>query len=150
MVGPTDAADPLTLGGEGGEEITTAAAAVLTAAGLPTGFVEETVLTGFSLPTMVRFSSDGRVFVVEKRGMVLAFDSLSDPTPTTVIDLTGSTYGWFDRGMHGMVLDPNFPTEPFVYLLYTTDPVGYGDSCRTHPEAQPMVVWQTLDFPAFR
>jgi PKD repeat protein len=130
--GPTDQADPLTLSAEGGESVTTAVA-IAVAEDLPTGFVEEVVLSGFSLPTMVRFASDGRVFVVEKRGMVLAFDSLSDSTPKTVINLTGSTYAWADRGMHGMALDPAFPSQPYIYLLYATDPIGYGDSCPNPP-----------------
>jgi glucose/arabinose dehydrogenase len=134
--GPTDAADPLTLSGEGSADTSdvfgTAEVSTL-AAGLPTGFTEETAFSGLNLPTMVRFSPDGRVFVVEKRGMVLAFDSLSDPTPKTVINLTGLTYGWADRGMHGMVLDPSFPTEPYMYLLYASDPLGWGDTCPNPP-----------------
>jgi glucose/arabinose dehydrogenase len=134
--GPTDAADPLTLSGEGSADTSdvfgTAEVSTL-AAGLPTGFTEETAFSGLNLPTMVRFSPDGRVFVVEKRGMVLAFDSLSDPTPKTVINLTGLTYGWADRGMHGMVLDPSFPTQPYMYLLYASDPLGWGDTCPNPP-----------------
>jgi hypothetical protein len=32
-------------------------------------------------PTVVRFADDGRVFVVEKSGLIKVFDSLSDTTP---------------------------------------------------------------------
>ncbi|HJQ95516.1 MAG TPA: PQQ-dependent sugar dehydrogenase, partial [Acidimicrobiia bacterium] len=130
--GPTDHADPLTLAAEG-EEAETSAVGIAAAVGLPTGFTEEVVLSGFNLPTMVRFASDGRVFVAEKGGRLFGFDSLIDPSAKIVIDRTAATYGWWDRGMHGMVLDPAFPNQPFIYLLYTTDPIGYGDSCPNPP-----------------
>ena len=39
------------------------------AATLPAGFAEETVVTGLTQPTAVRFSSDDRVFVAEKSGL---------------------------------------------------------------------------------
>src|SRR5947207_4965173 len=51
---------------------------------LPPGFVDTPVITGLASPTVVQFAPDGRVFVGEKSGVVLEFDSLSDPTPTTV------------------------------------------------------------------
>ena len=54
------------------------------AATLPAGFQEQTVLSGLINPTVVRFSSDGRVFVAEKRGVIKVFDDLSDTTPTTL------------------------------------------------------------------
>src|SRR6185436_11383639 len=52
------------------------------AGSLPPGFQEDVVLSGLDLPTAVRFSPDGRVFVAEKGGMIKVFDSLNDPTPT--------------------------------------------------------------------
>jgi len=129
-------ADPLTLATENqGSPVTATADAVTAAVGLPDGFVETTVFSGLNLPTMVRFASDGRVFVVEKGGLVRAFDSLSDTTAKTVINLSGATYGWWDRGLLGMTLDPGFPASPFIYLLYATDYLGYGDTCPNPPGA---------------
>ena len=93
-------------------------------------FEELSAFTGLDLPTVVRFSSDGRVFVGEKGGKVKVFDSMSDTTASTVIDISAETYGWWDRGMLGMALDPNFPSEPWVYLLTTTyRGRDYGDDC---------------------
>ena len=51
------------------------------AATLPPGFQEEVVFSGLQNPTAVRFASDGRVFVAEKRGVIKVFDSLTDTTP---------------------------------------------------------------------
>jgi hypothetical protein len=82
------------------------------AATLPTGFQESVVFSGLTNPTAVRFTSDGRVFVAEKRGVIKVFDSLSDPTPDVFADLNVNVYNFWDRGLLGMALDPNFPATP--------------------------------------
>ena len=69
----------------------------------------------------VRFASDGRVFVAEKNGRINVFDSLTDTTPTVFADLNVNVYNFWDRGLLGLALDPNFPTNPYVYVLYTYD-----------------------------
>ncbi|HWI01511.1 MAG TPA: PQQ-dependent sugar dehydrogenase [Propionibacteriaceae bacterium] len=91
------------------------------AATLPAGFQESVVFSGLTNPTVVRFSSDGRIFVAEKRGVIKVFDSLSDSTPDVFADLNANVYNFWDRGLLGMALDPNFPTNPYVYVLYTYD-----------------------------
>ncbi len=95
--------------------------ATASAATVPSGFQEATVLTGLSEPIAVRFASDGRVFVAEKSGLIKVFDNLSDTTPTTFADLRTNVYSAWDRGMLGFELDPNFPANPSVYVLYTHD-----------------------------
>jgi glucose/arabinose dehydrogenase len=117
------------------------------AATLPAGFQEEIVFSGLTNPTAVRFAADGRVFVAEKRGVIKVFDSLSDTTPTVFADLNVNVYNFWDRGLLGMALPPNFPTSPYVYVLYTYDhelgsaspaprwgtPGVYSDPCPTPP-----------------
>jgi PKD repeat protein len=119
------------------------------AATLPAGFQESTVFSGLSNPTVVRFSPDGRVFVAEKRGVIKVFDSLTDPTPDVFADLNVNVYNFWDRGLLGMTLAPNFPVDPYVYVLYTYDhelgstqpaprwgmPGVYSDPCPTPPGA---------------
>src|SRR5262245_55548668 len=90
---------------------------------LPSGFQETTVFSGLTNPTVVRFASDGRVFVAEKSGLIKVFDNLSDTTPTTFADLRTNVYNFWDRGLLGLALDPNFPATPYVYVLYTYDHV---------------------------
>jgi glucose/arabinose dehydrogenase len=98
---------------------------VAAAGALPAGFQEKTVFSGLTEPTTVQFSRDGRVFVAEKSGLIKVFDDLSDSTPTTFADLRTGVHNFWDRGMLGMVLDPDFPTDPYVYVLYTHDaPIG--------------------------
>ena len=88
---------------------------------LPTGFQEQTVFTGLTQPTALRFASDGRIFVAEKSGIVKVFDGLADPTPTVFADLRTNVHNYWDRGLLGLALDPGFPARPYVYVLYTHD-----------------------------
>jgi PKD repeat protein len=89
----------------------------------------------------VRFASDGRVFVGEKSGLIKVFDNLSDTTPTVFADLRTNVHDFWDRGLLGLALDPNFPASPYVYVLYTYDaPPGqtapvWNDACPSPPGA---------------
>ncbi|TCC64536.1 PKD domain-containing protein [Kribbella pittospori] len=88
---------------------------------VPAGFSEQVVFTGLSNPTNVAFSPDGRVFVAEKSGLIKVFDSLDDPTPSIFADLRTQVYNYWDRGLLGMALHPDFPADPRIYVLYTHD-----------------------------
>ena len=115
----------------------------------PPGFSESVVFSGLTNPTVLRFSPDGRIFVAEKRGVIKVFDSLADPTPDVFADLNANVHNFWDRGLLGMALDPGFPGNPYVYVLYTYDhelgssapaprwgtPGVYSDPCPTPPGA---------------
>ncbi|HET8755685.1 MAG TPA: LamG-like jellyroll fold domain-containing protein [Solirubrobacteraceae bacterium] len=112
----------------------------LVAAAAPAGFTETAAISGLTAPTAVRFAPDGRVFVAEKRGRILMYDSISDPTPTVWADFNQNVHDFWDRGLLGMALDPNFATRPYVYALYAynKDPnstTRWGDNCPTPPGA---------------
>jgi len=92
-------------------------------AALPAGFQESIVFSGLDHPTTLRFAPDGRVFVAEKSGVIKVFDGLADTTPTVFADLSTNVHNFWDRGMLGLELDPNFATQPYVYVLYTYDHV---------------------------
>jgi glucose/arabinose dehydrogenase len=108
---------------------------------LPSGFRDEVVLGGLTNPTVVQFVADGRVFVGQKNGVIKVFRSLTDTAPVTFADLSSSVHDFWDRGLLGMALDPNFPTSPYVYVLYAYDAaIGgtaptWGDGCPTPPGA---------------
>jgi glucose/arabinose dehydrogenase len=87
----------------------------------PPGFTESTVFSGLTEPMTLRFAPDGRVFVAEKSGLVKVFDSLADSTPTVFADLRTKVHNFWDRGLLGLALDPAFPTQPYVYVLYAHD-----------------------------
>jgi glucose/arabinose dehydrogenase/PKD repeat protein len=84
-------------------------------------FSETTIWSNLTQPTAVRFSPDGRVFVAEKRGIIKVFDSLSDTTPDIFADLRTNVHNYWDRGLLGLALHPNFPATPHVFVLYTYD-----------------------------
>jgi glucose/arabinose dehydrogenase len=86
------------------------------------------LFSGLNFPTAVRFAPGGdpRVFVAEKTGVILEFDSTSDTTPTQVIDLRREVFNQYDRGLLGLAVDPEFPVRPYLYALYTRDAVPGG------------------------
>jgi glucose/arabinose dehydrogenase/PKD repeat protein len=116
---------------------------------LQPGFQESVVFSGLTNPTAVRFADDGRIFVAEKRGVIKVFDSLTDTSPSVFADLNVNVYNFWDRGLLSMALAPGFPTNPYVYVLYTYDhelgstapaprwgtPGVYSDPCPTPPGA---------------
>jgi glucose/arabinose dehydrogenase len=101
------------------------ATARASAVDLPAGF-QDTKLPfegishpGLDEPTALRFAPDGKVFVAQRKGRILVYDSLGDPTPTVFADLRTPVYDNGDRGILGLALDPDFPASPYVYVLYT-------------------------------
>jgi len=96
-------------------------APVAAGAGTLPSFEESVVLGGLVQPTAVRFASDGRVFVAEKSGIIKVLDGIDDSSPTTFADLSTNVHNYWDRGLLGMALHPNFPASPYVYVLYTYD-----------------------------
>ncbi len=104
------------------------AAVALTASGaavaapVPAGFQETVVFSGLTAPTSVRFVPDGRVFVAEKSGLIKVFDGLTDSSPTVFADLSTKVHNFWDRGLLGLALDPQFTSgRPYVYVLYAHD-----------------------------
>ena len=100
---------------------TTSSTFAATSARLAPGFSASVVFSGLNEPTAVRFSPDGRVFVAEKSGLIKVFDSLSDTTPAVFADLRTQVYNFMGRGLLGLALNPAFPAQPYVYVLYTHD-----------------------------
>lgn len=97
---------------------------------LPAQFQKQVVFSGLNRPTNIEFSPDGRVFVAEKNGLIKVFDSLTDTTPTIYADLRTQVHNFWDRGLLGMALHPNFPADPRLYVLYARDAVPGGNTPR--------------------
>ncbi len=123
--------------------ITTTAVALpqAAAAAVPTGFTDTLAIGGLTTPTAVSFAPDGKVFIAEKSGLVKVFDSPADTTATVFADLRPQTQDFWDRGLLGLAVDPQYPARPYVYVAYTHDaqPGGtaprWGDTCPTPPGA---------------
>lgn len=87
------------------------------AATLPSGFAETRVATGLASPTAMSFAPDGRLFVCEQGGRLRVIKNgalLSQPFVTLSVNSSG------ERGLLGVAFDPNFASNGFVYVYYTT------------------------------
>jgi glucose/arabinose dehydrogenase/PKD repeat protein len=121
--------------------VTQAGLSTAHASTLPSGFRDSVALSGLTNPTVIQFAPDGRIFVGQKNGVIKVFQSLTDTNPVTVADLSAEVDDYWDRGLLGLALDPNFPTNPYIYVLYAFDaPIGgtaptWIDACPTPPGA---------------
>ncbi len=95
----------------------------LVQASLPDRFFKETVASGFNQPVDLAQTPDGRIFVIEKGGVVKVVQNgavRSQPFTTLTVSRNG------ERGLLGIALDPSFSTNRFVYLFYVNEnPLEY-------------------------
>jgi len=89
--------------------------------GLPPGFVDEPVLTGWNEAAGLAFSPVGDHLVVwEKAGRVwLMRNGQRQAAP--LLDINDEVNAWRDFGLLGFALDPAFETNGYIYALYTVD-----------------------------
>jgi len=93
----------------------------------PVGFVSEAVVTNLTGPTTIAFAPDGRMFIGQKDGRVRVFQN-GVLLPTDFINISSQVNNYWDRGLLGIAIHPDFPNTPYVYLLYTFDPPGTTDN----------------------
>ena len=93
----------------------------------PPGFQPQTVVSGLNLPTSFAFTPDGRIFIAEKSGVVRVFKN-GALLPTPLIDISAKVNNYWDRGLIGMALDPNFAANGYIYLLYPYEATATDDA----------------------
>ena len=74
---------------------------------------------GSTIADAVRVSPDGRVFVAEKSGLSRSSTASTDTTPTVFADLARRCTTSGTAACSAWRSHPNFPTDPYVYVLYT-------------------------------
>lgn len=84
-------------------------------------FSLQTVVTGLTEPTAIDFAPGGLIFVAQKNGVVRVIRN-NALLPTPFVDLSAEVNGPRDRGLLGIAVHPQFPTQPYIYLSYTYDP----------------------------
>jgi len=89
--------------------------------GLPAGFSSDLFIGGLNLPMAIAFASNGKVFIAQKDGHVRVWNN-GVLQSTDFLDISSQVNNTGDRGLLGIAVHPNFPTTPYVYLLYTYDP----------------------------
>ncbi len=82
---------------------------------LPEGFTDSVVATGITGATALAAAPDGRLFVCEQTGALRVVKDdrlLPEPFVTVAVD------SYWERGLIGVTLDPEFPRKPYVYVCY--------------------------------
>ena len=92
-------------------------------AALPSGFSDSVVMSGLTNPTQVAFASDGSVLIAQKNGKIFSFKNFADKSPTLVADLSTEVDDYWDRGLLGLAVPPDYPTNQHLYVLYARDAV---------------------------
>jgi uncharacterized repeat protein (TIGR03806 family) len=86
-------------------------------ADLPEGFADTILATGISGATAMEIAPDGRVFVCEQTGALrVVKDDKLLPKPFVTVPVDS----YWERGLLGVALDPDFPKNQYLYLCYVT------------------------------
>lgn len=85
---------------------------------LPAGFSRVSVAT-VNYPTSMACAPDGRIFVGEKAGKIrIIKNGTIQSSSSPFLQISVSTES--ERGIGGIALDPNFSSNGYVYVYYTT------------------------------
>ena len=87
------------------------------AATLPSGFSETRIATGLASPTAMAVAPDGRLFIAQQGGALRVVKNgalLSQPFLTVSVNSSG------ERGLLGVAFDPDFASNSYLYVYYTT------------------------------
>ncbi len=86
-------------------------------------FSEEPVVTGVQFPVAIAFSPDGRLFFTERfSGKVRVIAEATSPEPRLLPDAVyqfGPISTFFERGLLGLALDPDFKKNAYLYVYYS-------------------------------
>lgn len=84
---------------------------------VPAQFQETIVTSGLAYPTTMAMAPDGRIFVCEQGGRLRVVKNgalLSTPFMTLSVSSNG------ERGLLGVAFDPQFASNRYLYVYYTT------------------------------
>jgi len=91
-----------------------ACAAPALAQTLLSGFTFTNLATGLNRPTAMALAPDGSVYICQQGGALRVWQSGTLTTITTfIVDSSG------ERGLIGVVVDPDFANNRFIYVYYT-------------------------------
>jgi glucose/arabinose dehydrogenase len=86
---------------------------------VPKTFRDEVFVSGLVKPTAIAFAPDGRLFICQQEGRLRVFKQ-GQLLPTDFVTLNVSSD--LERGLLGIAFDPQFNSNHYVYLYYTTAP----------------------------
>ena len=84
---------------------------------VPEGFVAEKLATNLNAATALTVAGDGRIFIADQTGSLRVWKNgrlLAKPA----LDLTGRVDDYWERGLIGLTLHPDFPHTPHLFVVY--------------------------------
>jgi len=84
---------------------------------VPAGFTDNLVATVAS-PTQIAFTPDGRLLITTQPGQLRVYQN-GALLPTPALNLASVICSGFERGLLGVVPDPSFATNGYIYLYYS-------------------------------
>jgi glucose/arabinose dehydrogenase/regulation of enolase protein 1 (concanavalin A-like superfamily) len=84
---------------------------------LPVGFAKVELATGLKNPTAMAFAPNGDIYITQQRGAIRLFrGGTLQAAPVVTLNTDNLT----ETGVLGLALDPNFATNGYMYVAYTT------------------------------
>jgi glucose/arabinose dehydrogenase len=93
------------------------------AATLPSGFADQTVVTGIDRPTSLAFTPDGRMLIGAEGGTVRVYKS-GALLSQAALDISAKVCSDQERGLMSVAVDPAFASNHFIYVYYTFKKLG--------------------------
>ena len=84
---------------------------------LPPGFVEEKLVDHIDSATALAVARDGRIFFAEQTGALRVWKG-GGLLPTPALDLGSRLDTYWERGLIGVTLHPEFPKVPQLFVMY--------------------------------
>jgi hypothetical protein len=85
------------------------------------GFNKEEINIDLKTAIGITFDKSGRGYIWEMEGRVFILDENKDILETPFLDISEEVAKWLDIGMSSFKLHPDFPSVPYVYVLYAVD-----------------------------
>lgn len=95
---------------------------IMNAAAPPPGFQNQPLILGLNEPTTTSFTPDGRMLIAQRGGRIHVVQpgaTQVDPVAFNLITNINTDQG--ERGLVGLVLDPNFANNNYYYVFYTAN-----------------------------
>ena len=88
---------------------------------VPAHFYNKTIISGMNKVEGVVFDHLNRIYAWEKNGVIWIIDSNGIKNPVPLLDITDEVGSWVDHGLNGVVLDPDYRHNGYIYVNYTVD-----------------------------
>ena len=88
---------------------------------LPPDFYNETIGTSWGKLVGITFDALGQGYAWSRSGEVWVLDTNDHQLPEPLLDISEEVADWWDLGMLGFALDPDFLQNGYFYLFYVVD-----------------------------